>query len=345
MIQKVNFTAEYINKLCAEKKTDITILERNIYALGLLEALAKVGLKFIFKGGTSLTILLNKPSRLSTDIDIVVEPNTNIRKYIDSASKIFPFKTVEKEERNGKSKIVKEHYLFTYESPAFNRDFYIMLDVVYEKNNYSKILKKQIKNDFIITREPYDSVLIPSIDCIMADKLTAFAPHTIGIQLNKGKDIEIIKQMYDISCLFDEMSEFNDLYNSYIKIANTEILYRNESISVDDVLKDTIESSVCIASRGQYGEDYNLYLDAIKGLSQHIFDFNFTGEMAVLRACKVMYIASCVLKNKESKKITDINKYHNTDISKSKYAKLGKIRNLEPLGFAYIVEAINILKI
>ena len=44
MIQKENYTKEYIENLCKEKKTDITILERNIYALGLLEALKNQGL-------------------------------------------------------------------------------------------------------------------------------------------------------------------------------------------------------------------------------------------------------------------------------------------------------------
>lgn len=345
MIQKENYTKEYIENLCKEKKTDITILERNIYALGLLEALTKAGLKFIFKGGTSLTILLDNPTRLSTDIDIVVEPDTDIQKYINEASKIFPFKDVKKDERKGKNRIIKEHYSFIYESPAFNRNFYILLDVVYEKNNYSKLLEKQIKNDFITTKEPYNSVLIPSIDCILADKLTAFAPHTIGIQLNNDKDLEVIKQMYDISCLFDEIGSFKDLYDSYMKIANTEISYRDINISPEDALIDTIESSVCIASRGQYGTEYDLYLNAINGLSQHIFDINFTGELAVLRACKVMYIASCILKIKEPIKVEDYTKYHEKDISKSKYAVLGRIRNLEPLGFGYVVETIDLLNI
>ena len=40
--------------------------------MGLLEALARTELPFVFKGGTSLMLLLDSPKRLSVDIDIVV---------------------------------------------------------------------------------------------------------------------------------------------------------------------------------------------------------------------------------------------------------------------------------
>ena len=39
----------------------------------------------------------------------------------------------------------------------------------------------------------------------------------------------------------------------------------------------------------------------------------------------------------------DYDKYHDANISKSMYKKLSKIRNYEPLGFAYIVESIKLL--
>jgi hypothetical protein len=62
-------------------------LERSIYALGLLEALARVGLPFIFKGGTCLQLLLENPMRLSTDIDIIVKPGTDFEHFLEEFSK------------------------------------------------------------------------------------------------------------------------------------------------------------------------------------------------------------------------------------------------------------------
>jgi hypothetical protein len=44
-------------------------------------------------------LLMEHPRRLSTDIDIIAEPGTDLDKYLDSASEIFPFKDVEEQKR------------------------------------------------------------------------------------------------------------------------------------------------------------------------------------------------------------------------------------------------------
>lgn len=49
---------------------------------------------FIFKGGTSLLVLLDHPRRLSTDIDIIVDKDTDLDDYISKAGTIFPSKPV-----------------------------------------------------------------------------------------------------------------------------------------------------------------------------------------------------------------------------------------------------------
>lgn len=54
MLTKENFTLEHVMALKKSRTVDSFILERSIYAFGLLEALCKVGMPFIFKGGTSL---------------------------------------------------------------------------------------------------------------------------------------------------------------------------------------------------------------------------------------------------------------------------------------------------
>jgi predicted nucleotidyltransferase component of viral defense system len=125
MITKENFTMEHIETVRQSRKVDRTILERSIYALGLLEALATVGMPFVFKGGTSLNLLLDTPKRLSTDIDIIVTPGTDVDAFIKEASKIFPFKSATQQIRYGRDNIEKRHYQFIYDSPAFGREFYI----------------------------------------------------------------------------------------------------------------------------------------------------------------------------------------------------------------------------
>lgn len=76
MLSKEIYTREYIWNLYERTGSDPALLEKVIYAFGLLEAIRKVGLPFCFKGGTSLLLLLEHPMRLSTDIDIIVEPGT-----------------------------------------------------------------------------------------------------------------------------------------------------------------------------------------------------------------------------------------------------------------------------
>ena len=76
MILNTTFTSEHLHDLHSQysRKVDIHILERTVFAFGLLEALARTGLPFIFKGGTSLILLFGTLKRLSTDIDITVSP-------------------------------------------------------------------------------------------------------------------------------------------------------------------------------------------------------------------------------------------------------------------------------
>lgn len=108
MLLQKNFGEEHIRELQGISHRDPVLLERAVYAFGLLEALAKVGMPFIFKGGTCLMLLMEHPRRLSTDIDIIVEPETNLDKYLDRASEIFPFKDVEEQKRIGKNNIEKD---------------------------------------------------------------------------------------------------------------------------------------------------------------------------------------------------------------------------------------------
>jgi predicted nucleotidyltransferase component of viral defense system len=93
MITKETYTIEYVNSLREKYKKDPSLLERFLFAFGLLEAITRVGMPFIFKGGTSLMLILDHPLRLSTDIDILVKPGTDVDHYINEAAKIFPFKT------------------------------------------------------------------------------------------------------------------------------------------------------------------------------------------------------------------------------------------------------------
>ena len=71
-LRDINFLKNTIVILKRENPSaDLQLLEKTIGALYLLENLVSEGLKFIFKGGTSLVLLLNDLKRFSVDMDII----------------------------------------------------------------------------------------------------------------------------------------------------------------------------------------------------------------------------------------------------------------------------------
>ena len=134
MLTQDNFTKENIERLQKISGNDPSLLEKTVYAFGLLEAISRVGMTFIFKGGTCLMLLLEKPRRLSTDIDIIVEPKTDVDLYVKKAGQIFPFQSQKEDVRKGRNHIEKRHYEFTYESPVNDKPLVILLDILFEEH-------------------------------------------------------------------------------------------------------------------------------------------------------------------------------------------------------------------
>lgn len=364
MILNKTYSKEHLKQLAFASGADIGIIERNIYALRLTELLGQSGLDFIFKGGTCLTILLNKIYRLSTDVDIAVPKGTDINKYIDMISTEFPFESVQYKVKNdtnsNKDGIQKLHFLFIGTSSATNKPIRIKLDVLFEDNTYALLEEREIKNSLLLTSEPYVKVKTPSIDCILGDKLTAFGPHCTGVPFQKtivvkgireqiNCELEVIKQMYDISNLFDSFINSKNVHDTYMKTVKEEIKYRKndayspKNITIEEALMDSINSASIIISRDSKNPEYKTLLEGTRQITSHIYDDLFNAETARARACKVMYLASCILTNNEIKKITDPTIYLKANVSKTRFPKIKELRNTFPLEFAYAVEALKLL--
>ena len=78
MISTQSRTKEWIMGVREVSPGKINFDRKMIMALSLVENLKKAGLDFIFKGGTSLLLLLESPLRFSIDIDIVLPDTTNL---------------------------------------------------------------------------------------------------------------------------------------------------------------------------------------------------------------------------------------------------------------------------
>ena len=237
MIKEETFTLENIKRIHYKYKVDPELAQRAVFALGLVEALKKVGLDFIFKGGSSLMLLFDVPKRLSTDVDILVDKDCDINYYVDKVSSIFPFTSVSESLRTTNKSISKKHFKFTYWSPLRDKNITVLLDVLFSENHYSKTIEKPINNDLLICGGDDYYVSLPSIESVLGDKLCAFAPHTTGIRyhnddFSNDKRLEVIKQFYDVVCLFDIANDFEIIRDSYFKIAKEEIAYRNLNITI-----------------------------------------------------------------------------------------------------------------
>ena len=345
MLSKDNFTREHIEELRQANKNDPSILERTIYAFGLLEAIRRSGMPFIFKGGTSLLLLLDKPMRLSTDIDIIVEPGVDVDAYIKEAGKIFPFLDVEEDIRVGKNNIEKRHYRFLYDSPLAGRSINILLDILFEENPYSTVVERPIKNSLLLTEGEELTVRLPGINCILGDKLTAFAPHTTGIQFGVGKELEIIKQMYDCWTLFQQMDDFREVCTVYQNVVKKELEYRALELQPGDVLADTVRSCLCLMGRGTIDRDeYPLYADGISRIRNHIFSGVVTGENAGILACSILYLAACMISGREScQQISNADEYMGATLGMKNSRRISYIKRIDPVAYAYLVEAYNML--
>ncbi|MBE5872206.1 MAG: nucleotidyl transferase AbiEii/AbiGii toxin family protein [Lachnospiraceae bacterium] len=346
MLSKKIFTQEYISELRGRTGDDPLMIERTLFAFGLLEAIKSVDMPFVFKGGTSLMLLLDIPRRFSTDIDIVVEPGTDIDSYIEKAKKVFPFYDKDEDVRKGKNNIEKRHFRFKYLSPSSGKEVVVILDVLFEERQYPNTVFKPIRNSLLLTEGEDLIVEMPDVESILGDKLTAFAPRTTGIEFGQDKELEIIKQLFDCATLFDIMKDIEIVRDSYNKVVRSEMSYRGLTCSVEDVLKDTIRGCLCIATRGGSNpDDFKYYIDGIGRIRNHIISQMFNGEIAGAYASRVMYLAASVLTGNDSiLGIKDGGEYvaQKPEIFKPKW--FSYMRIVDPVSYGYLIEASRLLK-
>jgi hypothetical protein len=352
MIDKKTFTREWIEDRSAhfkkgKAKGNSELIEKVINALYLLEKLASIGIDLIFKGGTSLILLLEDVHRFSIDIDIILQDDVGLEASLEAIiADNFIFKRYEKNERKNANGIPKAHYKFFFTSVLDDAEKYILLDILYEENPYKETVSQPIDSVFLISNGEPINVVMPSIDCILGDKLTAFAPRTTGIPYGIDKELEIIKQLFDISILFDKISSVENVRDTFMQIAQNELNYRGMTdITTRDVLNDIFDTSFVIAMRGALSPQEFKQLElGVQRVKSHIFSRNFIIEEALLCASKAAY-CSMLLTHQE----TIIEKFDaSVDLSKeeieldgfTKYFKT--IKKITPEGFFYWKKAVEL---
>lgn len=302
MITTESLTADWIKNVSLSLKkgkntADPTLMEKLIFAMYLLECIAESGLKFIFKGGTSLILLQKDLHRFSLDIDILIEQKMDVDSVFSNIVKNNKvFTGFEKNERENQSSIDKAHYKFFFDSPLDRTKKYVLCDIVFEKSLYSILVEREINCSFLPLDGKNTKVFIPHLDCLLGDKLTAFAPETTGIRYRTEKSLEIVKQLYDIGYLFTEVEHVEIVKDAFIKIAERELNYRGiTDKSYKTVLEDIFRTSLVIGMRGKLeAEKFEEIGIGIRGFASYTTSQKFIIEDAILSAARAGYLAMII---------------------------------------------------
>jgi hypothetical protein len=350
MIGQESITKEWSEKVAKTSKADKILVEKVIRALMLLEGLSESGLDYIFKGGTALMLLFDSGKRLSIDIDIIVPEKAKdltgtLKKVCDEKG----FTGFEKQERIAGTNIDKEHYKFMFVSALNSQESHILLDVLKEDIHYRDIIELPVDSIFVNQENKPVMVRLPDYNNILGDKLTAFAPNTTGIPYRKGSKemgMEIIKQMYDIGCLCDRVDNPEVVSTVFHSFAGTELLYRENKCSVEDVLDNIIETSLSVCLRQSLGKaDFNILSKGIVQVKPFIFSESFHLEKAITYAAKAAYIASVIKYGVTQFKHFNQNiDMKNLLIAEPMNTKLNKIKKSNPEAFFYLYQMSEMMK-
>jgi hypothetical protein len=289
-------------------------------------------------------LLLGSVKRLSIDIDIVIDiqDTFSIQEIFDNILSKSDFSRFEKIERITESNIQKAHYKFYYYPvhKTSQAEDYILLDVLFEKPCYSKLMNMNIDSTFVIQDEEPLKIIIPTQEDLLGDKLTAFAPNTTGIPYEKNgqsQAMEIIKQLYDIGCLFNVIKDLDIIRKTFYQFAEIEASYRNLRINPKNVLDDIFQTALCISTRGIDGiGDFNKLIKGIKSIGSYIFSESYHIERAIIDASKAAYL-TMLIKTRDEK----IEKFSNPNMLKDWIielpinTKLNQLKKSNPEAFFY----------
>jgi hypothetical protein len=148
-------------------------------------------------------------------------------------------------------------------------------------------------------------VTIPSKEDLLGDKLTAFAPNTTGIPYFKkgeSRSMEIIKQLFDIGTLFDEVEDLQVVKDTFNTFAKAELSYRGQSKeNIESVLDDIFETSLVVCTRGMGGVgNFEELQSGIKSVKAYILLDNYNLIHAISHASKAAYLAIILKQNADN---------------------------------------------
>ena len=328
-------------------RMDIGLLEKVLRAIQLLESLAMTEVPFVFKGGTAAMLLSPVPHRFSIDIDILLDEHRDFEPHFESICRSSGFARYVRQNRVHRGGLRKDHYKFLYDSIVSGKpEQPVLLDVVYQDNPYPELQDTPIAGPFLNSTTPTVTVKTPTVDGLIGDKMTAFAPETTGIPYVRGtKDmsLEIAKQLYDIGTLFDSATSPQMILDSFKAVASREIKNRGLEITHTEVARDLIDAALTISTQGTLGNARaEELLSGIGKLKSFVFSDTYTTAKAITHAARAAYLAALMIHGQAVPILrfggpATINDLTITDHA---YSKLNKLKKTNPEAFYYWYQSI-----
>ena len=323
------YSREWIErKRTGLRVADPGLLEKCIHALELLGQLLEIGeFDFVFKGGTSMIVLMSSPRRLSIDIDIAsTAAPSQYEPVLESIGGTTPFIRFEEDDRGADRLPKRRHFKFFYNSIYSQREDYVLLDILEEENHFPQTQMLPIRTPFIEVERDVE-VRVPTIDCLTGDKLTAFAPNTVGVPLKSYSSMLVAKQVFDVGELFNVVENLEMVKRAHAAIFAAENGYRGFQFSLDQALDDTIAAAALICQvnlKGGIADDRaKLILNGITRIESHLVGDPYRIDDARVSASKAAYLAAILKQDTISQAIENI-RFNQSRVEELRDAKIEK---------------------
>ncbi len=259
------------------------------------------GFEFVFKGGTSMIILMPTPRRLSIDIDIASTASAaEYEPVLEDIGSRQPFLRQEEDERGNDRLPKRRHFKFFYNSIFSRREDYVLLDILEEDNHFPETRIIPIRTSFVAVERDV-TVRVPSPDCLLGDKLTAFAPNTVGIPLTQRCGMQVVKQLFDIGELFNVFEVLEVVKETHAAVFAAENGYRGFKFTLLQALDDTIDTAALICGvnlrGGVSNERTRWILEGISGIANHLVGGRYRIDQARVSAAKAACLAAILKQN------------------------------------------------
>lgn len=289
-----------------------SLLETTNYAFELLAELVKRGLPLVFKGGTCIMLLLDDFRRLSIDVDIALPMTSDeVFPVLQSIAAETRFLDVEHLDRDPHRLPKRHHYLFHYPSVYTQQPGSLQLDILEDDAHYPELIETPVEHSLVEVEEDV-AVRVPTVEGLLGDKLTAFAPTTIGIRYGSYKDgIRIVKQICDVGELLTHIKDLDAVRAAHMRFLEAEGGYGDEPHTAVAVAEDRIAAAreLCLLHTKwpAADKDHAVILDdGVRQIDSHMVGRRYSFDNAKVAAARAAALTGLMMTEQHLPPIGDL---------------------------------------